>query len=158
MREQPDISAAYAAARDELAGLEHDLATIDAKIRAAGLQGDVGTMAQHMARKHVLPVLVDQARRKLAPLEVEYLDAEITRITEEAAPRYAAIEAAQAEVDRAYAALSLAIGAIGETTEHINALKAQRKQAWRRAQHFAATPEGTERKQPPVVRSGWQAA
>ncbi len=140
----------YEQARATLARLEHEYATVDAAIRAAGMRGDVGTVSTCLARKHMLPTALDAARRALAPLELAHFDAEFERFDVDAAPLYAAVESAQTDVNRAKAALNHARVAVAVAQDARKELHIQRHAAWRRASAFAAHPDGT----PEPQRSG----
>ncbi len=132
----------YEQARETLATLEHEYATVDAAIRAAGMRGDVGTVSTCLVRKHMLPTVLDAARRALAPLELAHFDAELERFGTDAAPLYAAVESAQADVNRAKAVLNHARVAVAVAQDARKELHIQRHAAWRRASAFAAHPDG----------------
>ena len=132
----------YEQARETLATLEHEYATVDAAIRAAGMRGDVGTVSTCLVRKHMLPMALDAARRALAPLELAHFDAELERFATDAAPLYAAVDAAQTELNRANVALNQARAAVAVAQDARKELHIQRHAAWRRASVFAAHPDG----------------
>jgi hypothetical protein len=148
----------YETARDALTVLEHESATIDKAIKDAGLHGDFVAVVHHMARKQVLPALLDVARRTLAPLELEHLDAEIARLTAESLPERVTLETAAAAFEQARANLQQAQGFMDMVNADVRELHMQHRTVWRRVEYYAAQPET-----PPayengkVVRSLWQA-
>ncbi len=145
----------YEQARATLATLEHESATVDAALKDAGMRGDVGTVSTLLARKHMLPALLDAARRALAPLELAHFDAELERIQTDGAPLYANVEAAQADVGRANHALNHAHAAVAVLNEKRQQLHMQRHAAWRRAARYTAHPDGIPAPEP-VGRLGRQ--
>jgi hypothetical protein len=132
-----DTRTAYEQPYASVAALAHEAETLDTAIHAAAMRGDTGAVSQCLARKHMLPTLLDTARRELAPLELAYLDAELEQARAIAAPLHAALDAAHADVRRANDGVLRAVDAAMAASDTVKELASRRRDVGRRVSVFA---------------------
>lgn len=83
--------------RQHVAALESERATLTARLRQAAADNDAATVQQLTTRREMLPVLIEQGRAALAPLEVAAIEAELDAVEARLVAHRATVE----EADRA---------------------------------------------------------
>ena len=131
-----DTQKAYQQAATRLAELEREQATLDARIREFSLAGQHRAVADAATRKLILPHVIEQARRDLAPLALAVAEEEHAAAEALMPPLAAAVEAAQEAVRQAQADLDAAVSAAQAQHATVQELWLRRRDAWRRVQAY----------------------
>ncbi len=129
----------YATACARLAQLEAEASTIERQIAQASRDGDVAVLVHAQARRTVLPVLIEQARDSLAPLELAHAEAAIAALDAPLADLGERITTLDAQIADLHAERGRLMYQVQEHQQRRQDLDHIRRRAWRRVQASTAT-------------------